>query len=674
MAPRTRRPEPGVHVADRAGVLRHVHPAGHPAQRAREPRLVHGLHAVPAGDLAGKAGGAPQLPDDGERPHRHGHGQRVAARRAHRGGRGDGDAAPGQRREGHRVLRRPRVPPADDRRRAHACRARRASKWWWAIPTPTCRSTASSACSCSTRAPPVSCATTARWSTRSTRAACWSRSPPTCSRSCCSPRRGSGAPTWWSVRRSASACRWATAVLTPGSWPRATSSAGTCPAGWSGCRSTPRAGPRCGSRCRRASSTSGGRRPPATSAPRRCCSPTSPACTPCTTAPTACAPSPNGCTSSLASSPAGLPVRHDSFFDTLSVRVASADDTLARARDARHQPAEDRRPKPSASRSTRPRTPEIVARVREILDAPANAPLAGGIPPALLRSLGILTHPVFRTYHSETQMLRYLRRLSDRDLALDRTMIPLGSCTMKLNATTEMTPITWPEFAEMHPFAPVDQAAGYAELFADLEAALCEITGYDAVSLQPNAGSQGELAGLLAIREYHASRGEAGRAVCLIPSSAHGTNAASAVMAGMRVVVVACDDDGNVDFDDLKTKAHEHAADLAALDGHVPVDPRRVRVAHRRRVRRRARVRRPGLSRRRQPQRPRRRREARDTSAPTSRTSTCTRRSASPTVGEGPASARLRCVSTSPRSCLATSPAHRGAPQGSCRSRRPTSR
>src|SRR5262249_13877365 len=157
-----------------------------------------------------------------------------------------------------------------------------------------------------------------------------------------------------------------------------------------------------------------------------------------------------------------------------------------------------------------------------------------GIPAALRRTSDILTHDVFRTFHSETQMLRYLRRLADRDLALDRTMIPLGSCTMKLNATTEMAPVTSPGFADMHPFAPGDQADGYAELFASLEAALCEITGYDAVSLQPNAGSQGELAGLLAIRAYHQSRGEGERAVCLIPSSAHGTNAASAVMAGMR--------------------------------------------------------------------------------------------------------------------------------------------
>ncbi|MEX1007483.1 MAG: aminomethyl-transferring glycine dehydrogenase [Acidimicrobiia bacterium] len=260
---------------------------------------------------------------------------------------------------------------------------------------------------------------------------------------------------------------------------------------------------------------------------------------------------------------AGLPLRNDSFFDTISVRVASADDTLARAREAGINLRRiDAATVGIALDETT--TGDVVARVREILGA-GDAPAVEGIPAQLRRASEILTHPVFRTYHSETQMLRYLRRLSDRDLALDRTMIPLGSCTMKLNATTEMTPITWPEFADLHPFAPVDQAAGYAELFADLEAALCEITGYDAVSLQPNAGSQGELAGLLAIRAHHESRGDGGRTVCLIPSSAHGTNAASAVMAGMRVVVVACDDGGNVDFDDLKAKAHDHAADLAAL-------------------------------------------------------------------------------------------------------------
>jgi glycine dehydrogenase len=162
-------------------------------------------------------------------------------------------------------------------------------------------------------------------------------------------------------------------------------------------------------------------------------------------------------------------------------------------------------------------------------------------------------------------MLRYLRRLADRDVALDRSMIPLGSCTMKLNATTEMLPITWPEFAGLHPFAPLDQAAGYLELISGLERWLADMTGYDRVSLQPNAGSQGELAGLLAIRGYHRANGDDGRVVCLIPSSAHGTNAASAVMAGMRVVVVACDATGNVDLDDLRAKIDAHRDELAAI-------------------------------------------------------------------------------------------------------------
>ncbi|MCP2321843.1 glycine dehydrogenase [Hamadaea flava] len=184
---------------------------------------------------------------------------------------------------------------------------------------------------------------------------------------------------------------------------------------------------------------------------------------------------------------------------------------------------------------------------------------------AFARTSDFLTHPVFRTHHSETAMLRYLRRLSDLDYALDRGMIPLGSCTMKLNATTEMEAVTWPEFANVHPFAPAAQTAGYAELIGSLEDWLAELTGYDAVSVQPNAGSQGELAGLLAIRAYHRSRGDLDRDVCLIPSSAHGTNAASAVMAGMRVVVVACDENGNVDLVDLDRKLAEHAERLAAI-------------------------------------------------------------------------------------------------------------
>jgi glycine dehydrogenase len=184
---------------------------------------------------------------------------------------------------------------------------------------------------------------------------------------------------------------------------------------------------------------------------------------------------------------------------------------------------------------------------------------------ALGRSSAYLTHPVFRTHRSETAMLRYLRRLADRDYALDRGMIPLGSCTMKLNATTEMEPVSWPEFADIHPYAPASRTAGYEALVSQLEGWLAEITGYDAVSVQPNAGSQGELAGLLAIRGYHRSRGEAHRDVCLIPSSAHGTNAASAVMAGMRVVVVACDDAGNVDLADLAAKIDRFAGSLAAI-------------------------------------------------------------------------------------------------------------
>jgi len=194
-----------------------------------------------------------------------------------------------------------------------------------------------------------------------------------------------------------------------------------------------------------------------------------------------------------------------------------------------------------------------------------DASIVDSIPDACRRTAPFLMHPVFHAHRSETEMLRYLRRLADRDLALDRAMIPLGSCTMKLNATAEMIPITWREFAELHPFAPADQTEGYAELVVGLERMLCAATGYDAVSLQPNAGSQGEYAGLLMIHAYHASRGESHRDVCLIPASAHGTNPASAHLAGMKVVVVACDSAGNVDLDDLGKKARAHRDDLAAI-------------------------------------------------------------------------------------------------------------
>jgi glycine dehydrogenase len=187
------------------------------------------------------------------------------------------------------------------------------------------------------------------------------------------------------------------------------------------------------------------------------------------------------------------------------------------------------------------------------------------LPAPLKRASAFLTHPVFASHRSETGMLRYLRALADKDLALDRTMIPLGSCTMKLNATTELLPVTWPEFANLHPFAPEDQAQGYRELAGELERWLCAVTGYDACSLQPNSGAQGELAGLIAIRAYHASRGEGHRHVVLVPGSAHGTNPASAHMAGCEVVVVATDAKGNVDLDDLAAKAAKHATDVAAI-------------------------------------------------------------------------------------------------------------
>ncbi|WP_316397566.1 aminomethyl-transferring glycine dehydrogenase [Bradyrhizobium sp. 33ap4] len=215
-------------------------------------------------------------------------------------------------------------------------------------------------------------------------------------------------------------------------------------------------------------------------------------------------------------------------------------------------------------------TPETVEAVWRVFGgklsyAEIEAGAHEALPKELRRTSAFLSHPVFNTHRSETELLRYMRKLSDRDLALDRAMIPLGSCTMKLNATTEMIPLTWPAFGNLHPFAPADQAKGYHALFKRLEQWLCDITGYDAVSLQPNSGAQGEYAGLLAIRGYHLARGEPHRKVCLIPSSAHGTNPASAAMVGMEVVVVACDARGDVDVNDLRAKAEKHSANLAAV-------------------------------------------------------------------------------------------------------------
>ncbi|MGY4513827.1 glycine dehydrogenase (decarboxylating) [Bradyrhizobium sp. USDA 3650] len=217
--------------------------------------------------------------------------------------------------------------------------------------------------------------------------------------------------------------------------------------------------------------------------------------------------------------------------------------------------------------TTTPATVEAVWRAfgGQLAYAEIDATTREALPEALKRATSFLTHPVYHAHRSETEMLRYMRKLSDRDLALDRAMIPLGSCTMKLNATTEMMPLTWPEFGSLHPFAPREQARGYHALFARLEKWLCDITGYDAISLQPNSGAQGEYAGLLAIRGYHAARGETHRKICLIPSSAHGTNPASAAMVGMDVVVVACEKNGDVDVNDLRAKAEKHSNDLAAV-------------------------------------------------------------------------------------------------------------
>jgi glycine dehydrogenase len=262
---------------------------------------------------------------------------------------------------------------------------------------------------------------------------------------------------------------------------------------------------------------------------------------------------------------AGYEVVNESWFDTLTVSVPGRATELVEAavdRGLNLGRVGDDHIRVAFDETT---TDAIVGRVLEVFGAEAASDVdETGIPAGRARHSEFLTHPVFSLHHSEHSMLRYLRRLADRDLALDRSMIPLGSCTMKLNATTEMIPITWQQFSAIHPYAPEGQAAGYLELIDELADYLCRITGYDAVSLQPNAGSQGELAGLLAIRAYQASIGEGHRDICLIPSSAHGTNAASAVMAGMKVVVVATDESGNVDLADLEAKAVDHSGRLAA--------------------------------------------------------------------------------------------------------------
>ncbi|GAA4052718.1 aminomethyl-transferring glycine dehydrogenase [Agromyces indicus] len=268
---------------------------------------------------------------------------------------------------------------------------------------------------------------------------------------------------------------------------------------------------------------------------------------------------------------AGLEPVHASFFDTVRVRVPGrAAEIVAAAREAGVHlwQGDDDTVHVAVDETTTAAELGAVARAFGATDGAfddAVRELPSSLPEALRRTSSYLEHPVFNTHQSETQMMRYLKTLADRDYALDRGMIPLGSCTMKLNAATEMQAVTWPEFANLHPFAPEADVDGSLELISQLEGWLAEVTGYDTVSLQPNAGSQGELAGLLAIRGYHLANGDAERDVCLIPSSAHGTNAASAVLAGMRVVVVACDELGNVDLGDLRAKIADHADRIAAL-------------------------------------------------------------------------------------------------------------
>ncbi len=270
----------------------------------------------------------------------------------------------------------------------------------------------------------------------------------------------------------------------------------------------------------------------------------------------------------------GFEVANEAFFDTVTVLLpGQARRIAARARESRInlRVIDADRLGITFDETTQRKNLAALWRVfssraDELLDIDAlDGEVEECIPKALARTGGYLTHPVFHLYHSETEMMRYLRFLAAKDVALDRSMIPLGSCTMKLNAASEMIPISWRTFTHIHPFAPLDQTQGYQQLFEELEEMLCEITGFDAVSLQPNAGSQGEYSGLLVIRKYLDSKGEGGRDVCLIPSSAHGTNPASATMAGMRVVVVRSDERGNVDMDDLREKAQAHAAELGAL-------------------------------------------------------------------------------------------------------------
>lgn len=274
----------------------------------------------------------------------------------------------------------------------------------------------------------------------------------------------------------------------------------------------------------------------------------------------------HGLTSTLrqALADAGMPSRNSTWFDTLTVPVANQAATMAAALAAGFNLRPVGEDAVGIALDETTTAAEVDALLSAMGVAMNSAEAASGIPGELARDVDYLQHPLFSDYHAETEMLRYLKRLENKDISLTRAMIPLGSCTMKLNATSEMAAVSWPEFNRLHPFAPAEQSKGYQQLLDELSAWLVECTGYDAMSLQPNAGSQGEYAGLLAIRRYHQARGDHHRNICLIPASAHGTNPASAVMAGMKVVIVACDDDGNVDMDDMRSKVAEHRDHLAA--------------------------------------------------------------------------------------------------------------
>jgi glycine dehydrogenase len=270
----------------------------------------------------------------------------------------------------------------------------------------------------------------------------------------------------------------------------------------------------------------------------------------------------------------GLEVQTEYFFDTLTVRTGNANEFImaaARAEKINLRQVDDATIGISLD--------EIATRANiktlfnvfthdhgdQVTVTALDEKAGSSLPPALVRSSEFLTHPVFNSHHSETDLMRYMRKLADKDLALDRSMIPLGSCTMKLNSATQLIPVTWPGFGRIHPFVPLDQAQGYQQLITELEQMLCACTGYDAISLQPNSGAQGEYAGLLAIKSYHESRGEGHRNICVIPASAHGTNPASAQMAGMKVIVVGSAKSGNIDIDDLKAKCEKHSDNLAAI-------------------------------------------------------------------------------------------------------------